>query len=358
VLAVGATPSTLKVNGAAITIDATKLSIRSVIVNLNTPYYLTNSAIPLNLLPGGEAVYDFGGGAYVTFHVDDSGNVSFPSAENGVLAVGATPSTLKVNGAAITIDATKLSISHVDVNANTTAYPTNAAFSVRLLPGREALIDYSDYSTFVTFNVDDNGIVTFPKTETGVVSVPKTNPHELIVNGRKVSFNATALAVDMPSLLLDGELTFSTASVYSPTLLPGTEVVSNPGNSNSKIIFTLLDNGTFTYNSVLGEAGVLGGKGTKTLVISGEKIQVDATALAQQGTTSFTIAGVGTFSTATVQTIVLLPGWQSVSTSGGLQFNFLAEVADPLTGQFDVVNYDPSLDNILGGHDTNTLVIT
>jgi hypothetical protein len=71
------------------------------------------------------------------------------------------------------------------------------------------------------------------------------------------------------------------------------------------------------------------------------KIQVDATALAQPGTTSFTIAGVGTFSTATVQTIILLPGWQAVSTSGGLQFNFLAEVADPLTGQFDVVNYDP-----------------
>jgi hypothetical protein len=59
-----------------------------------------------------------------------------------------------------------------------------------------------------------------------------------------------------------------------------------------------------------------------------------------------------------VQSLNLLPGWQSFSDPSSTQFNFLAEVVNPETGTYDLVDYDPSLDNILSGAGTDTLTVT
>jgi hypothetical protein len=351
----GSGTSMLTVLGCPISINAKALSIGAVGIDYNTPNLATATTINATVLPGmGLFLYDaVDTSAKVTFNVSPNSKITYSSTENSVLS-GSGTSTLTVLGCPISINATALSIGAVGIDYNSPLYPTSQTINATVLPGKSLLLyDAGDTSAYVTFQVAPNSKVTFPSSENKVLATGST-PSTLIVNGCKVNFNATALSV--PVVVVNSELTFNTASSYSATLLPGTESLST-FDGYSHIFFSVLDNDTVSYSSTFQSAGILGGQNTNTLTVYGEKISIDATALYSQGVTSFTIAGVGTFSTQTVQTLVLLPGWQSFSDSNGLQFNFLAEVVDPVTGNYDVVNYDPSLDGILSGEGTNTLVV-
>ena len=94
---------------------------------------------------------------------------------------------------------------------------------------------------------------------------------------------------------------------------------------------------------------VLSGAGTNTLFVTGVTVRIDATALIGQPPT-FTIPGLGSYSTGQVQTLALLPGSIELQ-AGALQFDFTLSAQDQL-------DFDAGLDSEASGRGTNTLVIT
>jgi hypothetical protein len=353
VLALGATPSTLVVKGCPITVNATALSLDFLVLNARSNLFLTDKSFQATVLPGNGIYLDDDGDQYVTFNVNDNDILSYPNSENGVLS-GAGSSTLTIDGCPITVNATALSIPTLNINGNSVDFATNASFKATVLPGDNYyLLDVGNsLAAYVTFNVAKNGTVNYPGSENSVLS--GSDSKTLTVKGCKVNFNATGLS--LTEVVVDEVPDFSTASKFSATLLPGGNYVLG-ADTNTYLTFTVSDNDTLSYNGNFQSAHILGGQGSNTLTIYGETIKVDATALYKQGVTSFTIAGVGTLSTKTVQSLNLLPGWQSFSDPSSTQFNFLAEVVNPETGTYDLVDYDPSLDNILSGAETDTLTV-
>jgi hypothetical protein len=350
----GSGTNTLTVKGCPITVNATALSLSLLDINARSDLFQTDKPFQATVLPGKGLFLDDDGSQYVTFNVSDNDKLSYSTAENGVLS-GAGTSTLTIDGRTITINATALSIPTLIINGNSVDFQTDASFKATVLPGNNYnLLDAGNsLGAYVTFSVAANGTVTYPASENGVLA--GSGSTTLTVKGCKVNFNATDLS--LTEVILNEELDFSTTSKFSTTLLPGTNYVLG-ADTDTYFTFTVQDNDTVSYNSIFQSAHILGGQGTNKLTIYGEKIKVDATALYKNGITSFTIAGDPTsLSTQTVQSLNLLPGWQSFSDTS-TQFNFLAELVNPATGAYDLVDYDPSLNNILSGAGTDTLTIT
>ena len=91
---------------------------------------------------------------------------------------------------------------------------------------------------------------------------------------------------------------------------------------------------------------VLGGRGSATLQVQGAAITIDATAL---GVVSFSIGGVGAFSTGSAQIIRFLPGMHPF---GSTTLSFPFTVNPNVT-----VDYDPTLDARVSGRGTSTLTV-
>jgi hypothetical protein len=147
----------LVVQGAAVTIDATALSTRSVMVN-----YLiresTSAPFTLRLLPGTNVVTDATGTGAVNFTVNPDGTVSYASNLQGVLT-GQGTHQLVVHGAAVTIDATALAPSTPRVYVDGILESTSTAFILRLLPGSHLIQDTSGHA--VTFTVNPDGTISY-----------------------------------------------------------------------------------------------------------------------------------------------------------------------------------------------------
>jgi hypothetical protein len=99
------------------------------------------------------------------------------------------------------------------------------------------------------------------------------------------------------------------------------------------------------------DEGVLGGRGTSTLVVKGATIHVDATALSSE---SIGLDGIDWFPNGSVLTLTLLPGRHSFYTPthlGGPNYTWFVIKRD-LT-----VDYEHALNSVLAGRGTNTLLV-
>ncbi|MGH3825201.1 MAG: hypothetical protein ACRDRA_20540 [Pseudonocardiaceae bacterium] len=94
--------------------------------------------------------------------------------------------------------------------------------------------------------------------------------------------------------------------------------------------------------------GVLSGRGSSTLVLRGAPVRFDATALSYP---NFSISGMAEWWDARqARTLRLLPGSHTVVTPG--------PTATRITvSQAGRVDYDPSLNGVLSGRDTPTLIL-
>jgi hypothetical protein len=337
--------NTLTVLGSTVVIDARPLSPNFLFLDSQFEFS-TTSAVTAVVLPGnGHRLFEFAdSAASATFNVANDGTVSFVSSETGVLT--AQGNTLTVNGRTVTIDAHTLTVPDLNLD-NAAQFSTGNVYSAVVLPGHGHFLHQAQVAgARVTFNMAEDGTVSFNSSENGILAV--LNRSTLLVLGRTVTINTQALS--LPSLTLDEEVTLPNVPGNSVTLLPGpNHSLINPSNQFSLVDFTIQTTGTITYSVPLQLSGTLSGAKTSTLTVNGEAINVDARAVAASSST-FTLLGIGSFSTSTVQAITLLPGWQFCSV-GGTQFDFLAEL-------FAMVEYDPSEDAFLSGRGTNTLVVT
>jgi hypothetical protein len=164
------------------------------------------------------------------------------------------------------------------------------------------------------------------------------------VNGVAVTINATALTSGY--IVLDYFDEFQ-GQLFTAHLLPGTNQLWGPGGAAETLAFTVTAAGVVGYDSSL--EGILTGAGGNTLVVEGVTFTINATALGNSG---LELDGDPNLGTASPITVHVIPGL-NVLYSYALNEGFVITVA--LDG---IISYDPSLDNVLSGAGTNTLMIS
>jgi hypothetical protein len=340
----GTAASPLVVHGRTVTIDARALSMPSLILDSQVDF--TNAtSLTATVLPGNqfvESYYGYGGVAY--FSVGNDGTVDYSNDPSlaGLLS-GRGSTTLGVNGRTVTIDARALSMPSLILDSQIDF--TNAtSLTATVLPGNQFVESYYGYGGVAYFSVGNDGMVDYDHTLDGVLSGRGSTT--LGVNGRTVTIDARALS--MPSLVLDSQVDFTNATSLSATVLPGSQFVGNYYGWGGTAYFSVGNDGTVNYDRLLDLSGTLSGRGSSTLVVAGDTVQIDARALVPT-TPSFTLAGIGTYPTGTVLGLTLLPGWERVSTP--------TETFDFHIDEFSRIDYDPINEGLASGRDTSTLVL-
>ena len=253
----GSGTNTLTVNGVTVTIDATQLSIPSVIVD-NAVRTGTSTPITFTGLPGSIVFADLSEGAFVRFDLNADGTVSYDPSLEGILS-GSGTSTLLIHGVTVTIDSTHLSVQQLDVNG--AIIPSNAApFSFTGLPGMTFLLDIASEGATVYFTINADGTVSYDPALEGILSGTGTNT--LVVNGVILNIDATALSPQISTVTLYGVGSLSTAQPQTVAVLPGEGAINN---GTMDILFAISTQGRLDYDASLNS--VVSGRGTNTLIL-------------------------------------------------------------------------------------------
>jgi hypothetical protein len=332
--------NTLIVNGATITINAQALTDFD--LQLDTEYGNTTATpFPVTILPGTHSLQQAGASGTVDFTVSDNGTVSYDPSLQGILS-GQGTSTLKVNGVTVSVNAQALSVPLVQIDTYITENDTSP-FALTVLPGPQTLQEYGLPGTTINFTVTANGTVSYDPSLQGILSGQGTNT--LVVNGVTVTVNAQALSD--PYLQVDSFVEEFTAAPFTLTVLPGQHVMQEYIESGTAVSFTVGDDGTVSYDPSL--AGVFSGQGTNNLVVNGVTISVNAQALSDPYVEIDTY--IEEFTSAPF-TLTVLPGQHVIE-----EYIESGTALDFALGADGTVSYDPSLQGVLSGQGTNSLVV-
>ena len=129
------------------------------------------------------------GGALVYFQTDSAGTIDYDPSLEGILS-GRGTTALRVNGAAVTIDASTLTSDYLsmDYMAQDKSSPINA----RLLPGSHSLVTHGGSVAY--FTVTNSGKVDYDTALEGIITGSGTST--LHISGATVRVDATALTTD------------------------------------------------------------------------------------------------------------------------------------------------------------------
>ena len=163
----------------------------------------------------------------------------------------------------------------------------------------------------------------------------------LTMNGARVQMTGPQLTTTRGEYLVVNTGVFPTAAVSTLHVLPGTKRIQA---AEGGVHVSVTQEGTFTYDPVL--EGILEGAGTPLLTMKGATILVDATGLSAP---DFMIINVGIFPTFSQVSTNLLPGNKRFR-SAEIDFAFQVHA----TG---LIDYDPSLDEVLDGRNSGALTI-
>lgn len=154
----------------------------------------------------------------------------------------------------------------------------------------------------------------------------------------------------MPNLLLDSSVNLSTAAAFSANLAAGTHTLlyGNGVADNDTVTFSVDNSGAVYYDPSLNN--VLSGRGGSTLTVKGVTVKIDAHALTMPVLNLNFGSGETNFATATPFSATLLPGVQSLLPVNGGPVAFTVSNSD-------TVDYDPSLNGVLSGRSSSTLVV-
>jgi hypothetical protein len=233
-----------------------------------TAIYAGGQSIEIRANGGGytfsssEAITVYGPGAGFA---QGSGTSTVTTAFTPFLQVDSVPNIQLVNGTAVTINASALTMPTLLLDSYTSE-SIGAPFTAHLLPGEHILSDPAGYGGYLLFSVSNSGTVSpgYGGTSyaSSIASVSIGN--QLTVTGAAVTINATALT--MPSLVLEDQSNESTSAPFTVHLLPGLHLLSN---SSGSVTFSVDDNGNISFPS--SEDALLSLQGSMTLIVKALK---------------------------------------------------------------------------------------
>jgi hypothetical protein len=240
----------------------------------------------------------------------------------------------------ITIDATALTAPTFSIGG-IGSFPSNTPVLLALDAGTYTVGESSSAETHV-FEITAAGDVSYAATKEPFFDGLGTP--QLTLVGFSVDIDATAMTAG--SFFIGGIGGFPSATVHTFTFLPGTKSVQESSGGVHEFEVEITATGVISYAAT--KEPFLDGLGTSQLTLVGYSLIIDATAL---GSSDFSLGGLGPFSTAGVQTIIVLPGIKTFSHTDVGAFDFEVEEDGSL-------DYDTILDAILSGRGTNTLTVT
>ena len=329
----------------AITIDATALSVETIALD-GFSTFPTATAQSFTLGAGSYKLYYNAGVSQpnVNFTVTNGGTLDYDPALDAVLT-GRGTTTLHVNGRTIQLDATRLSVSYVEINSifgGATALPSSVVKTMTLLPAVHQFFYNAGVSQpGVLFTLTNAGTVDYDAALDGVLDGRGTST--LRVNGRTIQLDATRLSVSYVEInsIFGGATALPSSVVKTMTLLPAVhQFFYNAGVSQPSVIFTVTSTGTIDYVPSLD--AVLAGRGTTSLRVNGRTIQVNAS-----GVATFELFGGGTF--PATSSLTLLADLHEIR-AGTHDFNF------GIAGD-GTVSYDAALYPFLTGAGSTVLGI-
>jgi hypothetical protein len=221
------------------------------------------------------------------------------------------------------------------------AYDPSTPLDVDLAAGEHVFYTYGGSS--ISFTVNDDGTLAYDPALEGTLSGWGTNA--LTVHGQAVRIDSAGLFGNY--VFLD-YATYSDDDATTPdhvNLLPGDHILYTYGGNS--VTFTVTADATVDYDAALD--GVLTGRGTGTLAVQGQRVQIDSAGLFG----NYVFLDYATYSAddaAAPGSANLLPGDHILSTYGGSSVSFTVN-AD------GTVDYDAALDGVLSGRGTGALAV-
>ncbi|GAA4433010.1 hypothetical protein GCM10023148_38680 [Actinokineospora soli] len=281
----------------------------------------------------------FWSGGSVRFTVASDGTVDYPAAASAYLA-GRGTRTLSTSGLPVTTSASGTSYAKSYVPGTGGWRSTATPHPLRLLPGAHELRLLG--GPVITFTVDAAGRFAQPATPASYLTGLGTPA--LAVHGRTATLDVRSTSYAGFRLVGTDEPWQSTATPRAYRLVPGPHDLMTQDTVQTR--FTVDEDGFTDYATALD--GVLDGRGTTGLVVTGVETTVDASAAEQN---HVVVDGAGAWRpSADPAAFRLVPGTHSVRLNGGPAFAFT-------TDSQGRVDYAGALDSALSGRGDRTLTV-
>ena len=319
-----------------ITIDATALTAPTFALSgpLVSGSFPSDTPLVRDLDPGSYTVNDGSTGVH-EFEITTAGLVSYTAAKEPFFD-GLGTSQLTLVGYDIDIDATVLTAGTYSIGG-IGGFPSETIGTFTFLPGLKSIQDGSTGGH--EFEVTDAGLVSYVAAKEPFFDGLGTA--QLTLVGYSIDIDATVLTAGTYSI--GGIGGFPSETIGTFTFLPGLKSIQEGTGGVHE--FEVDETGLVSY--VAAKEPFFDGLGTSQLTLVGYSIGFDATALVAA---EFFLKGSPIFSTASVQSLVMLPGIKSfVSTDVLFDFEVQEE---------GLLEYDTLLDAILTGRGTDTLTVT
>jgi fibronectin-binding autotransporter adhesin len=323
---------------------------------LSVPLLLDGAALPtgpLQLTTGRHTLSDPNAapGGSVVFTVNADRTVDYDQSLDGVLS-GRGTSTLVVSGRSAFIDMSALSIPALTLDKTLTV-TRNVPFALAFtdLPGTYALVDSAGAGASVAFNLNGDGTVGYDPSLEGVLTGAGTNA--LVVHGVAVQIDPRPLSADNPSVpvfTVKGEPAYSTGQVQTITVLPGSFVILiDRQNGPSRLDFTVSAKDQVSLVDPT-EASFVRFTGPNQVVLLGSTPTQFSIGIVSHLSVPLTLDGQSVPASVSV---MLLPGTHTLADPNAVAGGSVTFTVTPA----GTVDYDPSLDGILSGRGTSTLIV-
>ncbi len=285
--------------------------------------------------------------AHVFFSVTSLGTVDYDASHDGFLT-GRGTDTLVVHGYPVTFDIHALTATSFNINFNTAGVADGVDDALfNLIPGDYDFRAPASSSGLVPFTVTGAGTVDYDSFFDPVVSGQGTDA--LIALGTPIVIDATALDATAFNLNFNAAGNATNDLPATVTLLPGRYDFRSPASASTKVPIDVFIDGNIDFDASFDL--VASGRGTSIFVATGHDITIDATALPEVSlNVNFGAAGTGA---NVVTTYAWMPGPYVLRLPASSAENVFPFTVD-LLGALD---YDASLDDILAGRGTDTLLV-
>lgn len=288
--------STLTLSGVPVTLDATSINDGIYVLSYGEPRAAAGTTGTVQLMPGS---YDLQPGsgmvAYCQFSLDAADDVTLSDCG---AAASASGSTIVFTGMPVTLVATALDTGVVLAANSSAGVKAHHTAALRLMPSSAgyALVPVAGSVSACYFTLANSGAVTVAHCGSSASAFAST----VIFTGFPVALDATKLSttryVIEDALQLDAILQ-SSATVHHYRLLSASYGFGVGAGYVAHFAWTVTKSGQISFLPI--DSLFLGGKGTKTLVVKGFPIKINATAL-----------GPGTF---TLDPDIFAPGYSQAA---------------------------------------------
>jgi|GEM_PF-3871359 len=339
---------TAQAGTVSIRIDATLLTEQSFVIDSQGPARSTKDVHSVDLTPGLHHFVTSGntaGPSTIPFTVTPGGTIEYEP-ENDMILGGRGSDTLAVIGVTIHVDAAALNYRSLSVDGIVSFSPT-PVITLKLPPGRHEFLSSGNTAgpNYTYFTVTRSGVVDYGPENDAFMSGRGSNT--LVLKGWGIDVDATALSYT--HIAISGSDWLSPGQVIPRVFMPGNHDFNGPSNTAgyNYLYFKVTPDGRVDYGPEWD--GILEGRGTRKLTVKGLRVTINARSIDHP---MMSANGFGWRDSCEVLTLRLIPGLHDLNTPAA-NYSYVYFTLE----RSGILSYDPSMNPVLSGRGTATLLV-